>query len=204
MQRLRSPCDFGTAIGGRPCSIIAEVKRSSPSKGRIRQDFDPFEIADLCEKNGAAAISVLTDEEFFEGTRTYLSGIKKVVDLPLLRKDFIIDPCQVYETRILGGDALLLIAGLLEQGQLTELILLAEELGLSALVEVHTREERDKALAAGARIIGINSRDLRTFSTTLGVTLELAPSIPRDRTVISESGIKTREDIETLQGGGSP
>jgi indole-3-glycerol phosphate synthase len=202
MRDLSAPRDFRRAISRSPCSIIAEVKRRSPSRGRIREDFDPFKIAALYRENGAAAVSVLTDEEFFEGNRTYLSGIRKVVDLPLLRKDFIIDPYQIYETRILGGDAMLLIASLLEEEQLRQYIRLAESIGLSALVEVHTREELDKALAAEAEIIGINNRDLKTFSTDLGITLDLAPSIPGDRVVVSESGINTREDIERLTKAG--
>jgi indole-3-glycerol phosphate synthase len=202
LRDLPPPRDFRGEISRLPCSIIAEVKKRSPSKGRIREDFDPFKIAALYQENGAAAVSVLTDEEFFEGSRTYLSGIRKIVDLPLLRKDFIIDPYQIYETRILGGDALLLIACLLEEGQLREFIRLTETLSLSPLVEVHTREELDKALAAGAQIIGINNRDLRTFSTDLGVTLDLIPSIPGNRIVVSESGINTREDIETLMKAG--
>lgn len=202
LRDLSPPRDFRGAISRRPCSIIAEVKKRSPSKGRIREDFDPFKIAALYQENGAAAISVLTDEEFFEGSRTYLSGIRKIVDLPLLRKDFIIDPYQIYETRILGGDALLLIACLLEEEQLREFIRLTETLSLSPLIEVHTREELDKALAAGAQIIGINNRDLRTFATDLGVTLDLIPSIPGNRIVVSESGINTREDIETLMKAG--
>jgi len=161
-----------------------------------------MKIASLYQENGAAAVSVLTDEEFFEGNGTYLSGIREVVDLPLLRKDFVIDPHQIYETRILGGDALLLIAGLLEGKQLREYIRLSESLGLSPLVEVHTREELDKTLASGAEIIGINNRNLKTFSVDLGTTLDLAPSIPGDRVVVSESGINTREDIERLMKAG--
>lgn len=201
MRDLPPPRDFMRAINRLPCSIIAEVKKRSPSKGRIRGDFDPLKIASLYQENGAAAISVLTDEEFFGGKRTYLSGIREVFDIPLLRKDFIIDPYQIYETRALGGDALLLIASLLE-GQLQEYIRLAQEVGLAALVEVHTREELENALAAGAEIIGINNRDLETFSTDLRTTLELAPSIPQDRIVVSESGINTREDIETIMQAG--
>jgi indole-3-glycerol phosphate synthase len=202
VEGLPPPREFRSAISRSPCSIIAEVKRRSPSRGRIREDFDPFRVAALYQENGAAAISVLTDEEFFEGNRKYLSGIRKVVDLPLLRKDFIIDPYQIYETRILGGDALLLIARLLEAGQLREYLDLAESTGLSSLVEVHTREELHKALTSGAEIIGINNRDLRTFSTDLGITLDLAPSIPRDKVVVSESGINTRADIARLMRAG--
>ena len=201
MRDLSPPRDFMRAINRLPCSIIAEGKKRSPSKGRIRGDFDPLKIAALYQENGAVAVSVLTDEEFFGGNRTYLSAIREVVDIPLLRKDFIIDPYQIYETRALGGDALLLIASLLE-GQLKEYIRLAQKVGLAALVEVHTREELENALAADAEIIGINNRDLKTFSTDLRTTLKLAPSIPEDRIVVSESGINTREDIETIMQAG--
>jgi len=194
--------DFRKAISHSTCSIIAEVKRRSPSKGRIREDFDPCKIATLYQEHGAAAVSVLTDNEFFEGQKAYLPNIKDVIDLPLLRKDFIIDTYQIYETKFLGGDALLLIASLLKEGQLREYIQVAEALGLAPLVEVHTKEELDKALAAGADIIGINNRDLKTFSTNIKTTLQLAPSIPKDKTVVTESGITTREDIEQLMEAG--
>ena len=194
--------DFRGAINNAPCSIIAEVKRSSPSKGRTREEFDPVQIATIYRDNGAHAVSVLTDEAFFEGKAQYLTGITKSIDLPLLRKDFVIDAYQIYETRFLGGDALLLIASLLEQGQLQEYIDLSTTLGLAPLVEVHTTEDLDKALAAGAEIIGINNRDLKTFSTDIKTTLELAPLIPSDRIVVTESGINTREDIEQLMEAG--
>lgn len=194
--------DFRGAIRNSDCSIIAEVKRSSPSKGRIREEFDPVQIAAIYQANGARAVSVLTDEQFFEGKGTYLSGIKDTIDLPLLRKDFIIDPYQIYETRLLGGDALLLIAALLEEEELREYIQLAETLGLAPLVEVHTKAELAKALTAGTDIIGINNRDLKTFSTDIGTTLELAPLIPGDRTIVTESGIATRGDIERLMDAG--
>ena len=178
------------------------MKRSSPSKGRIREEFDPLQIAAIYQANGARAVSVLTDEPFFEGKGAYLSAIKDTIDLPLLRKDFIIDSYQIYETRVLGGDALLLIAALLEEGVLREYIQVAETLGLASLVEVHSPEELAKALAAGADIIGINNRDLRTFATDIGTTLELTPHIPGDRTVVTESGIATRGDIERLMDAG--
>jgi indole-3-glycerol phosphate synthase len=194
--------DFRRAISNAPCTIIAEVKRSSPSKGRIREAFDPLKIATLYQEHGAQAVSILTDEQFFEGKGAYLTAIKKAIALPLLRKDFIIDAYQIYETRILGGDALLLIAGILEQGQLQEYIQMAEQLGIAPLVEVHTKEELAKALAAGAEIIGINNRDLQTFSTDLSRTLELAPMIPKGKIVVSESGITTRKDIELLMAAG--
>ena len=194
--------DFRKAISHRPCAIIAEVKRSSPSKGRIRKDFDPLKIAAIYQEHGAQAVSVLTDEQFFEGKGAYLAAIKRTIALPLLRKDFIIDAYQIYETRVLGGDALLLIASILEQRQLTEYIELAEQLGLAPFVEVHTKAELGKALAVGAEIIGINNRDLQTFSTDLKKTLELAPMIPKDKIVVAESGITTRKDIELLMQAG--
>jgi indole-3-glycerol phosphate synthase len=194
--------DFKEAISHRPCAIIAEVKRSSPSKGRIREQFDPVQIASLYQEHGAQAISVLTDEQFFEGKGAYLAAIKRAIALPLLRKDFIIDAYQIYETRVLGGDALLLIASIMEQRQLSEYIELAGHLGLAPFVEVHTKAELGKALAAGAEIIGINNRDLRTFSTDLKKTLELAPLIPKDNITVAESGISTRKDIELLMEAG--
>ncbi len=190
--------DFVGAMTRPEIAIIAEIKRRSPSRGWIREDADPLEIASTYAENGAAAISVLTDEGAFGGHDRYLPLIKGAVDLPLLRKEFIIDPYQVYESRSLGADAILLIAGLLSRGGLRGLISLAEALGLSALVEVHTRGELDKALAAGAKVIGINNRDLRSFSTDLRTTAELAPHVPQDRVLISESGIRTRADIEAL------
>ena len=202
VRDLPSPRDFRKAIKGPECSIIAEVKKSSPSKGRIREDFDPLKIASIYEANGAAAISVLTDEEFFEGKKSYLSEIKETISLPILRKDFIIDPYQIYETRVIGGDAVLLIAGILKEETLRQFINLAKSLGLSPLVEVHSRKEMDKALAAGAGIIGINNRNLKTFSTDLRTSVELTPFVPEDRIVISESGIHSREDLETLMKKG--
>jgi len=202
VKGLRGAIDFRKAIDSGECAIIAEVKRRSPSKGTIREDFDPVKIAAIYEESGAAAVSVLTERKFFGGDSSYLLGIKKIVGLPLLRKDFIIDPYQIYETRAIGGDALLLIASILKEGQLRDFIHLAESLGLSPLTEVHTREELDKALSAGADIIGINNRDLKNFSTDLKTSMELASSIPGDKIVVSESGIHTRGDIEILMKAG--
>ena len=199
---LPLPRNFRAAVGGRHCRIIAEVKRRSPSKGMLVRDFDPLQIASDYEENGAAAISVLTDQEFFAGKKGYLRAIREKVSLPLLRKDFIIDPCQIYETRLIGGDALLLIAGVLEMGQLFDYLALTEDLGLSALVEVHDCEDLDKALAAGAGIIGINNRNLQTFVTDLQTSRDLVSHIPEDRIVVSESGIQTRSDIEILTAVG--
>lgn len=196
------PRDFRAALEGAPCAVIAEVKRSSPSKGRIREDFDPPAIASLYEENGAAAISVLTDEQFFEGKKEYLSEIRERVSLPLLRKDFIIDPCQLCETRIIGADAVLLIAAILDDAKLGYLIEMAESLGLASLVEIHSGEELERAAAAGAGIIGINNRNLQTFHVDLNTTLELVSRIPEGKAVISESGIETREDVERLMSKG--
>jgi indole-3-glycerol phosphate synthase len=194
--------DFIGAISGTSCAIIAEAKRSSPSRGRIREQFDAVQIAALYEKHGAQAISVLTDEQFFEGKGEYLAAIKKTVKLPLLRKDFIVDAYQLYETRALAGDAVLLIAAILSEAQLQEYIEQAGILGLTPLVEVHTDAELEKALAAGAEVIGINNRNLQTFTTDLATTLALAPLIPGNRIAVTESGINTREDIERLLAAG--
>ena len=196
------PRNFKAAVGGTGCSIIAEIKRRSPSKGRIREDFDHIDIASCYENHGAAAISVLTDQKFFGGERAYLSEIKEVVSVPLLRKDFIIDSYQIYETRVLGGDALLLIAGLMGLDTLREFIGLTESLGLSPLVEVHSAGEMEKALGAGAKIIGINNRDLKTFETDLKTSFDLLSAVPKGTAVISESGIHTRRDIEMLMNNG--
>jgi indole-3-glycerol phosphate synthase len=186
----------------RGCAVIAEVKRSSPSKGRIRDDFDPVGIAGIYEDNGASGISILTERKFFEGSAAYIPQIGRVVGLPLLRKDFIIDVYQVMETRFLGADALLLIARILEQGQLQEFLGLASELGLAALVEVHDETDLEKAISSGARIVGINNRDLVTFRTDLETSIRLARRVPKGVTVVSESGINSRGDIERLMNAG--
>jgi indole-3-glycerol phosphate synthase len=199
---LPSPRNFAEAIEGRECAVIAEVKRRSPSKGIMREDFDPARIALLYEENGAAAVSVLTDGTFFGGDVTHLTDIRERVGLPLLRKDFIIDLHQIYESRYIRADAILLIAGVLEMPQLKEYAGLASSLGLSVLCEVHSEGELDKALASGARLIGINNRDLTTFSVDLQTSLRLAPLIPADRIIVSESGIRSRRDIEKLRNAG--
>jgi indole-3-glycerol phosphate synthase len=194
--------DFEGAIRNRDCAVIAEVKRSSPSKGRIREDFDPVGIAGIYEDNGASAISILTEQKFFEGSAAYVPQISSAVGLPLLRKDFIIDPYQINETRVLGADALLLIARLLEAGELRDFIGLASELGLAVLVEVHDAADMEKAVSSGARIVGINNRDLATFRTDLDVSIRLARRVPKGVTVVSESGIGCRGDIEKLMEAG--
>jgi indole-3-glycerol phosphate synthase len=199
---LSSPIDFGAALRSRPCAIIAEVKRSSPSKGRIREEFEPVAIARIYAESGAAAISVVTERRFFEGRASFLSEIRRAVQIPLLRKDFIIDAYQLYEARLLGADAVLLIARILDDPCLREFIALSRELGISPLVEVHDEADLEKAVCAGAGLIGINNRDLSTFSTDLGVSLRLAPLVPPGALVVSESGIRSRKDIEKLGTAG--
>lgn len=189
--------DFQAAISSRACSIIAEVKCASPSRGALVLHFDPLSIAKTYEQNGAVAISVLTDEKYFCGHKTYLTQIKKESKIPVLRKDFIIDPLQVYETRAIGADAVLLIVRVLGQ-RLEEFIALSKELGLSPLIEVHTQEELETALAAGADIIGINNRNLDTFVTDINVSRILKRQIPADKIVVSESAVRSRADIECL------
>lgn len=182
--------------------LIAEVKKASPSKGIIRPDFDPVAIARRYEETGASAISVLTDEKYFQGKLEYLTQIREAVGIPLLRKDFIIHRIQVYEARAAGADAILLIAAALPPHDLRVLMGVARDLGMDSLVEVHTAEELETAIEAGARIIGINNRDLQTFETGLETTLELAAKVPPDRVLVSESGINTRADVERLMAAG--
>ena len=198
-----SPLDFAAALCGEGLKLIAEVKKASPSKGVIRGDFRPVEIARVYAAGGAAAISVLTEARHFQGSLDYLRAIKDALgDKPLLRKDFIFDPYQVYEARAYGADALLLIVAMLEPGQMTELLALSRELGMGCLVEVHNEAELEVALASGASIIGINNRDLTSFTVDLAVTGRLRPLIPPDRLVVSESGIRSRDDIERVREWG--
>ena len=194
--------NFRDSLLGHRCAIIAEIKRCSPSKGILKKDFDHRQIASIYEDNGAAAISVLTDRHFFGGDLNYLTDIRKIVHIPLLRKDFIFDAYQIYETKVIGGDALLLIAGILSENQLREFIQLSEELGLSALVEVHSESDLKKAIAAEANIIGINNRDLNTFFTDINISLNMASHVPPDKLLVSESGFHTRKDIEMLMNVG--
>lgn len=178
--------------------IIAEVKKASPSLGIIREDFNPREIARIYETHGASAISVLTDERFFQGSLSYLTEIKKTVHVPVLRKDFIIDPYQIYEARSAGADAILLIAAILSKEEMQHFLELAKELGMDCLVEVHTEEELQKVLQTSAHIIGINNRDLATFKTDLETTLRLRPMISPEKIIVSESGIKSRTEAVKL------
>jgi indole-3-glycerol phosphate synthase len=184
-------------------AIIAEVKKGSPSKGVIREDFDPVGIAGIYAENGATCLSVLTDEHFFLGNLRYLSDIRRVVDIPLLRKDFIFDPYQIVEARAAGADAILLIAAMLDLPVLRDFYSLAVELDLDVLLEVHDERELETALRTECGLIGVNNRDLRTFVTDLGTTERLLKLIPGERFVVSESGINTRQDIVRLRRSGA-
>ncbi len=194
------PFNLSGALLGGGVRLIAEVKKASPSRGLLCPDFDPVRLAAIYAGNGAAAISVLTDVRF-QGELEHLAQIKKTgasQRLPVLRKDFIFDPYQVYEARSVGADALLLIVAVLSAKELKELLEVSHSLWMQCLVEVHDEEELETALAAGAEIIGINNRDLRTFTTDLAVTRRLAPLIPRGKLVVSESGIHSSDDLRQL------
>ena len=194
--------DFTAALKGDGVSLIAEIKKASPSKGLIRADFDVQRIAAIYRDNGASALSVLTDEAFFQGSDDNLRVARDVAQLPTLRKDFTIDEYQIFETRLLGADAILLIVALLDGSQLGDFLGLVRESGLTALVEVHDEEEMRRAVDAGADPIGINNRDLRSFETTLETTLTLCQFSPAGTLTISESGIHSREDVELLAAAG--
>jgi indole-3-glycerol phosphate synthase len=180
-------------------AVIAEIKKASPSAGVIRADFQPEHIARSYAAGGAACLSVLTDESYFQGAGDYLRQARRACDLPVLRKDFLIDPWQLYESRLLGADCILLIAAALDLARLQELDGLARESGLDVLVEVHDEAELESALTTGAALIGVNNRDLRTFSTDLGTSERLRPLIPQLRIMVAESGIRTRQDVQRLQ-----
>jgi indole-3-glycerol phosphate synthase len=182
--------------------VIAEIKKASPSAGVLRADFDPVAIARVYEQHGAAAISVLTDEPFFQGRLAHLAAVREAVSLPVLRKDFILDRYQLLEARAAGADAVLLIAEILEEPSLPRLQSEAAELELQTLVELYDVENLPRVLDSGARLIGVNNRDLRTFVTRLEHTLELAVRLPADGCLVSESGIRTRDDVLRLQAAG--
>ncbi|MDY0169907.1 MAG: indole-3-glycerol phosphate synthase TrpC [Thermoguttaceae bacterium] len=191
-----------TAAVPGPVRLIAEVKRASPSRGLIREDFQPVEIALAYERHGASCISVLTDQPYFQGSLDILRQVRKAVALPVLRKDFIVDPYQVVEARAAGADAVLLIAECLDDAQLGALYGAICRLGMTPLVELHDAANLPRVLAAGARLIGINNRDLHTFQTDLGHTLRLRAEVPADRTLVSESGIRTPADVAQLAAAG--
>jgi indole-3-glycerol phosphate synthase len=198
IAQQKPPLDFALALKGKPIRLIAEVKQASPSRGILCPNFNPTELATTYAQGGANAISVLTEVNYFKGSIDHLAAIREVVKLPLLRKDFIFDPYQVYESRAYGADALLLIMAILSQEQLKELLSISHRLGLKCLVEVHNETEVERALLSGAEIIGINNRDLNTFAVDINTTGQLRPPIPRQKIVVAESGIKSRRDIEKL------
>lgn len=202
-QTLKRRRGFQAAIS-RPhhLNLIAEIKRCSPSAGVIRAEMDPVQVAQIYQVAGAQALSVLTDERFFGGHLGYLGQVRVVSTLPVLRKDFLIDLYQVYESAIAGADAILLIADLLSEAELREFRETAAGLGMAALVEVHTEEDLQKALAAGAAILGINNRDLRTFKVDRGTTARLIRHIPKTHVVVAESGLTTHDDVMTMKSLG--
>jgi indole-3-glycerol phosphate synthase len=201
-QKIDPPRDFFAALSRGGFNVIAELKKASPSRGVIRTDYAPATLASLLESAGAAALSVLTEEDFFSGSLTDLKTARQATHIPVLRKDFIIDPWQVWEARAAGADSFLLITAILANDLLGELLALGRSLKMEPLVEIHSHEEAQRAVAAGARIIGVNNRDLRNFDVRLETSLDLVESIPDHCVAISESGLRTREDLVRLRDAG--
>ncbi len=196
---LPETISFSKVLEAKGVSIIAEIKKASPSKGVIREDFNPVAIARIYDENSASALSVITDQRFFQGSLEYLKSIRAVTKLPILRKDFIIDPYQIYESRVAGADAVLLIVAALTPKKLKEFLVITAALGMDALVEVHNEEELEITTEAEAKIIGINNRDLDTFETDINTTERLAMKIPSTNIIVSESGINTFVDIRMMK-----
>ena len=201
-KKIPPPRDFPGALTRPGLNVISELKKASPSLGVIRTDYSPAKLATGLEAAGAAALSVLTEEDFFSGTLGDLKAASQATRIPILRKDFIIDPWQVWETRAAGADSFLLIAAVLDDESLRDLLELGRELKMEALVEVHSGEELGRVLAAGARIIGVNNRDLRNFKVHLETSLELVESIPDDCIAVSESGLHAHDDLVRLRSAG--
>ncbi|MDP3012654.1 MAG: indole-3-glycerol phosphate synthase TrpC, partial [Candidatus Subteraquimicrobiales bacterium] len=199
IRRLPPVRDFKAALTGNGLSLIAEIKKASPSAGVIREDFDPVSIARIYEENGTSAISVITEEKYFQGSLNYLTRVKENVSLPVLRKDFIFDDYQIYESRAAGADAILLIVAALNYFKLERLEKLAREYGLQVLVEVHNEKELFEVLGLGFEMIGLNNRNLHDFTVNTEITFRLAKMIPSNRVVVSESGISSREDVLKLE-----
>jgi indole-3-glycerol phosphate synthase len=197
-----APRDFAGALVRDEVNVIAEIKKASPSAGVLRREFEPVSLARAFEQAGAAALSVLTEEENFQGALAHLRDARAAVSLPVLRKDFIVDPWQVWEARAANADSFLLIAAALDDAALAGLLNLGRELGMEALVEVHTAEELERVLAAGARILGVNNRNLHTLEVRVETSLELAGMIPDDRVALSESGLRSAEDLRKLSAAG--
>jgi len=179
--------------------VITEIKKASPSKGVFREDFNPAEIAKSYEKNGAACLSVLTDKDYFQGSARYLREARQACTIPVLRKDFLVDPYQVYEARAMGADAILLIAAALDDAQMKDFESIAHELNMDVLVEVHDAHELERALKLNTPLLGINNRNLRTFEVSLDTTLSLLKDIPKEKRVVTESGILTKEDVALMR-----
>lgn len=197
-SRVSKPRKFIEALNRDTVALIAEVKKASPSKGVFLEDFDHIGLASTYAENGAAAVSVLTDQEFFQGHLYFLEEINQAIDIPTLRKDFIIDPYQIYQARIARADAVLLIVAALEDSQMADLHAQITDLRMAALVEVHNEEELERAMKIGAALIGINNRDLKTFNVDLGVTERIAKLVPDNVTLVAESGLKTPEDVAKM------
>lgn len=186
-------------IAAGKAGVIAEIKKASPSKGILRENFNPAEIARSYAEHGATCLSVLTDKDFFQGSEDYLQQARAACDLPVIRKDFIIDPYQVYEARAINADCILLIVAALGDAAMNELLGLAHHLGMDVLMEVHDREEMERALMSGARLIGVNNRSLRTFDISLNNTLDMLDMVPDDRLLVTESGIHSAEDVKLMR-----
>ena len=203
IDHLDAPCDVLSALSSETIALIAEAKKASPSKGVLIEDFDAVALARTYADHGASMISVLTDQRFFQGALDYLTQVKRAVSVPVLRKDFIIDPYQVYEARAAGADAMLLIVGALDDAQLRDLYAVAVELGMTPLVEVHTAEEMERALAQDVTLVGVNNRNLKTFEVDLATTERLAKMVPPLVVLVAESGINSNADVQRMARAGA-